>query len=96
MQPHALSRRELLQRVTAAAASLSLPTLVPSSVFGLNAPRNRANLATIRSDTISHLSDICIRLGRAIQWDPQKEQILNDAEAIRMLNRPLRAPWRFN
>ena len=37
--------------------------------------------SAIRSDTISHLSDICIRLGRPMQWDPQKEQIVGDAEA---------------
>jgi predicted dehydrogenase len=51
--------------------------------------------SAIRSDTISHLSDLCIRLGRPIQWDPQKEQIVQDAEATRLLNRPLRAPWKL-
>ncbi len=51
--------------------------------------------SAIRSDTISHLSDLCIRLGRPLQWDPQKEQILNDAEAARLLNRPLREPWKL-
>ncbi|MHC4518108.1 MAG: Gfo/Idh/MocA family protein [Planctomycetota bacterium] len=47
----------------------------------------------IRSDTISHMSDICIRLGRAICWDPEKEQIVGDAEATKMLDRPMRAPY---
>jgi predicted dehydrogenase len=51
--------------------------------------------SAIRSDTISHLSDLCIRLGRPIQWDPQKEQIVNDAEASALLNRPLREPWKL-
>jgi len=49
----------------------------------------------VRSDTISHLSDIAIRTGRKIQWDPVKEQIVDDDQAARMLNRPLRAPWRL-
>jgi len=49
----------------------------------------------VRSDTISHLSDIAIRTGRKIQWDPKKEQILNDDQAARMLDRALRAPWRL-
>ena len=51
--------------------------------------------SAIRSDTISHLSDLCIRLGRAIQWDPEKEQILHDPEAGKLLNRPLREPWKL-
>ena len=49
--------------------------------------------SAIRSYTIGHLSDISIRLGRAIQWDPQKEQIVGDAEASKLLDRPMRAPW---
>ena len=49
--------------------------------------------SAIRSDTISHLSDIAIRVGRAIRWDPEKEEILGDAEATARLNRPLREPW---
>jgi predicted dehydrogenase len=51
--------------------------------------------SAIRSDTISHLGDICIRLGRPIRWDPQQEQIVGDAEAAKMLDRPLRAPWQL-
>jgi len=47
----------------------------------------------IRSDTISHLSDISIRLGRTILWDPGTETIVGDEEAARMLDRPMREPW---
>lgn len=49
--------------------------------------------SAIRSDTISHLSDIAIRLGRPLRWDPEKEEILGDAEASARLNRPMREPW---
>ncbi len=49
--------------------------------------------AAIRSDTISHLSDIAIRLGTAIDWDPKEEKIVGNAEATAMLDRPMRAPW---
>lgn len=45
------------------------------------------------SDAVSHLSDIAIRTGRKIHWDPEKEVILNDESASRMLSRPMRAPW---
>ena len=48
----------------------------------------------VRSDTISHLTDICTRLKRKVCWDPEKEEIVGDAEAGRMLSRAMRAPWR--
>ncbi len=49
----------------------------------------------VRSDTISHLVDICTRLGRKIRWDPQQEVIIGDPEASRMLSRCMREPWRL-
>ncbi|MGA2031872.1 MAG: Gfo/Idh/MocA family oxidoreductase [Thermoguttaceae bacterium] len=47
----------------------------------------------VRSDILSHLCDIAVRLKRKITWDPQKEQIVGDAEASGRLSRPMRAPW---
>ncbi len=49
--------------------------------------------AAIRSDTVSLLTDITIRGGRAIQWDPTTEKIVGDDEAARRLDRPMRAKW---
>ena len=49
----------------------------------------------VRSDTISHLVDICTRLKRKIRWDPNRELILGDPEAGRMLSRCMREPWRL-
>jgi predicted dehydrogenase len=47
-----------------------------------------------RSITICHLGNIAMRLGRkSLKWDPDKEQIVGDAEAAEMLSRPYRAPW---
>ena len=46
-----------------------------------------------RTVTLCHLANIAIRLGRKIRWDPDKEEILNDEEATRMLHRAYRAPW---
>jgi glucose-fructose oxidoreductase len=51
--------------------------------------------SSCQSDFISHLSDIAVRTGRKIKWDPTKETIIGDDAAARMLNRPLRAPWRL-
>jgi hypothetical protein len=49
--------------------------------------------SAIRSDTISHLSDIAIRQGRAIHWDPVREKVIDDKEANKKLKRPMRKPW---
>jgi hypothetical protein len=51
--------------------------------------------SAIRSDTISHISDIAIRLGRSIRWDPENEQIIGDQEAAKKLDRAMRKPWRM-
>jgi hypothetical protein len=47
----------------------------------------------VRSDIISQISDIAVRTGRKITWDPVKEVIIGDEEASKMLSRPMRAPW---
>jgi hypothetical protein len=47
----------------------------------------------VRSDTICHLDDIAIRLGRKLRWNPQSEEFINDEQANRMLSRPMRSPW---
>ncbi len=46
-----------------------------------------------RSVTVCHLGNIAIRTGRTIQWDPEKEEIVNDPALSRWLDRPYRAPW---
>ncbi len=40
-----------------------------------------------------NLANMSLRLGRAIQWDPDKEQVIGDKEAAAMCYRPYRAPW---
>jgi len=47
----------------------------------------------VMSDTICQLSMIALFTGRKIRWDPQREVILDDPGASRMLCRPMRAPW---
>ena len=46
-----------------------------------------------RTASICHCSGIAERLGRPIKWDPEKEQIVGDAEAARWMDRPRRAPY---
>ena len=49
--------------------------------------------SAVRTDTVCHLSDIAMRLGRKLRWDPEKEDFANDSEASRMLTRAMRSPW---
>jgi predicted dehydrogenase len=47
----------------------------------------------VRSDTLCQLSDIAVRLGCRLRWNPGKEEFINDTQATRMLTRPMRSPW---
>jgi predicted dehydrogenase len=46
-----------------------------------------------RVATVCHLANISLRLGRRVRWDAKREDVIEDAEASRMLARPYRAPW---
>lgn len=59
------------------------------SLTGGNAERSH------RVATIYHLANVAFRCGRPLQFDPVTEQIVGDEEANRLVNPPLRAPWRL-
>ena len=61
-------------------------------VLSRRTPVSNIDSAT-QSDFMSHLSDIAIRTGRKIQWDPKKETIIGDDAAQRMMRRGMRSPW---
>jgi predicted dehydrogenase len=46
-----------------------------------------------RSLTPALLGEISMQVGRKLKWDPDKEVIIGDEEASRMLSRPMRSPW---
>jgi predicted dehydrogenase len=49
-----------------------------------------------RSITICHLGNIAMRLEReTLKWNPDREQIVGDEEAARLLSRAYREPWRL-
>lgn len=48
-----------------------------------------------RTVTVAHLAHIAYQLGRALKWDPHKEQFIGDDEANRMCCRSMRGPWRL-
>ncbi len=47
----------------------------------------------VRSDLVSLLSELCVRTGQSLQWDPKKQTILGNETARKMIKRPMRAPW---
>lgn len=49
----------------------------------------------VRSDTFCWLEQLAIKLRRKLRWDPAKEAFVNDDEANRLLDRPMRAPWKL-
>ena len=48
-----------------------------------------------RSISVGLLGEIAMTTKQKIQWDPVKEQIINNAEASKMLMRSFRAPWKM-
>jgi predicted dehydrogenase len=46
-----------------------------------------------RACTVCLVTHIAMHTGRRLQWDPVKEQFVNDPEANSMLSRPQRAPY---
>ena len=41
------------------------------------------------------LGMLSYKAGRSIQWDAEKEQIIGDAEASKLLRREYRGPWEY-
>ncbi len=48
-----------------------------------------------RNHTICHCANICLRLGRKLEWDAKSERFVGDEEADKLLARPMRAPWQI-
>jgi hypothetical protein len=66
----------------------------PEAVKTRQQPGGHAEAAH-RTATLMHLANIAIRTGRPIQYDPDKEEIVDDEEANRLVYQPMRAPWRL-
>lgn len=52
------SRRDFIKKSAQTAFAISLPSIVPSSVFGKNAPSNRINVGAIGTGRISRTHDM--------------------------------------
>ena len=57
--------------------------------FGLN--EHNAH----RSSTIVNMGKIALQLGRSLDFDPVKQEFINDEAANRLINQPMRGPWKI-
>jgi len=64
------------------------------AVKGRTKPAAPIDIA-VRTDTLCHLQQIAITLKRKIRWDAAHEAFVNDEEATRLLDRPMRSPWKL-
>ena len=46
-----------------------------------------------RAISVALLGEIAMTTGQKIQWDPEKEEIIGNPRASRLLSRPYRKPW---
>lgn len=46
-----------------------------------------------RSCTIVNMGKIALQLGRSLRFDPVRQEFINDEEANRLINPPMRSPW---
>jgi len=46
-----------------------------------------------RGGVICHLANISYKVGRRLEWDPENEVIVQDAEASRLMGKEARKPW---
>ena len=49
----------------------------------------------VQADTLCQISDIAIRLGQKLRWDPASERFVDNDAANRRLARAMRSPWRL-
>jgi predicted dehydrogenase len=48
-----------------------------------------------RSSSTTLLANVALRVGRSLQWDAAKEQVVGDEEANRLLSYEYRSPWKL-
>jgi len=75
-----------------------LPDSAPQVTDFAEAVRNRQKFALNeanghRSCTLVNLSKVAVRLGRGLRFDPAAQRFIDDEEANRLINQPMRAPW---
>ncbi len=64
-------------------------SVISRKKFGLN------ELNGHRSSTIVNMGKIALQLGRSLDFDPVKQEFINDEAANRLINQPMRGPWKI-
>lgn len=64
-------------------------SVITRKKFGLN------ELNGHRSSTIVNIGKIALQLGRSLDFDPVKQEFINDEAANRLINEPMRGPWKI-
>jgi len=77
-----------------------LPDPLPQQTDFTDSVRRRKKFALNesnghRSCTLVNLAVSAIRLGRPLRYDPVAEKFINDDAANRLIDQPMRAPWRI-
>lgn len=50
----------------------------------------------VSSDLVSLLSELSVRTGASLGWDPVKQTVVGNEAARKMMARPMRAPWKLS
>ena len=51
--------------------------------------------ASHRSSVMPMLANLSLKIGRSVEWDGEKERIVNDRDANKLLRRKYRGPWKY-
>ena len=91
-------------------ASLATEKIGPNAIRVIRSDDHRRNLlnairsgqqtispveAAVRDQTVIQQEHISLKLGRKLRWDPVREEFAGDADANRLMVRPMRSPWRI-
>jgi predicted dehydrogenase len=101
LEPKNLNEKDLLKQLSGEdkkkLAAMPEPEKLPFFPEAIRTRQKTASHAerSHRVATIFHLANCAFRCGRPLKFDPDTEQIVGDDEANRLVNQPMRAPWRL-
>ena len=101
LQPRNLGEKDLLNKLSESDRKkldeLPEPERLPFFPEAIRSRQQTASHAerSHRVATIYHLANAAFRCGRPLKFDPATDQIVGDEEANRLVNQPMRAPWRL-